>query len=283
MEYILKCEMLIHYENVLIEEEKSKATIEKYMRDIKKFFLYMKETARESIVTKERVVCYKKRLIEQYAPVSVNSMLASLNHFFKINGWYECVVKALKIQQKTFRSKERELTKAEYYKLLRTAQREGKHRLYCLLQTLCASGIRVSELKYITVEAVHKGRTIIFMKNKTRTILLSSSLCRLLKAYCKKKKITTGSIFVTRNGNPLDRSNILHEMKRLCELAGVEKSKVFPHNLRHLFAYTYYKAQKDIAHLADILGHSSINTTRIYTMGSVEEEIKQISALGLVV
>lgn len=282
MKYILKREMFVDYENILIEEEKSQATIEKYMRDVRKFFRYVEQIKRQEDITKEVVLSYKRSLIEEYAPASVNSMLASLNHFFKINNWYECTVKSLKIQQRTFRAKERELTKEEYYRLLRAAQREGKQRLYCILQTICGSGIRVGELKYITVKAIAMGRAVIFMKNKTRTILLPSKLCRLLKEYCKKEKITSGTIFITRNGNPLDRSNILHEMKNLCEAAGVEKEKVFPHNLRHLFAYTYYKAEKDIAHLADILGHSSINTTRIYTMGSGEEEMRQISNLGLI-
>ena len=240
MKYILKREMLVCYEKVLIEEEKSQATIEKYMRDVRKFFQYVEEMGKKEGITKEIVLSYKRSLIEEYAPSSVNSMLASLNHFFKVNHWYECIVKSLKIQQRTFRAKERELTKEEYYRLLRAAQKEGKYRLYCILQTICGSGIRVSELKYITVKAVTRG-------------------------------------------NPVDRSNILHEMKNLCGTAGVEREKVFPHNLRHLFAYTYYKAEKDIAHLADILGHSSINTTRIYTMGSGEEEMKQLSNLGLIV
>lgn len=283
MKYILKREMLVCYEKVLIEEEKSQATIEKYMRDVRKFFQYGEEMGKKEGITKEIVLSYKRSLIEEYAPSSVNSMLASLNHFFKVNHWYECIVKSLKIQQRTFRAKERELTKEEYYRLLRAAQKEGKYRLYCILQTICGSGIRVSELKYITVKAVTRGRAVIFMKNKTRTILLPPKLCRLLKDYCKQEKITSGMIFITRRGNPVDRSNILHEMKNLCGTAGVEREKVFPHNLRHLFAYTYYKAEKDIAHLADILGHSSINTTRIYTMGSGEEEMKQLSNLGLIV
>lgn len=283
MKYILKYEMLRNYENILIKEEKSKATIEKYMRDVEKFFQYIEEIGVKGSITKEVVVCYKENLIKTYAPTSVNSMLAALNHFFKVNNWYECTVKSLKIQKGTFRTKEKELTKEEYYRLLQAAQNDGKNRLYYILQTICGSGIRISELKYITVNAVANGRTVIFMKNKTRTILLPPNLCRLLRSYCKEKNITSGPIFITKKGNPLDRSNVLHEMKRLCEIAGVEKEKVFPHNLRHLFAYTYYMAEKDIAHLADILGHSNINTTRIYTMGSGEEEIKQISRLGLVV
>lgn len=283
MKYILKWEMIACYEKILIEEEKSQATIEKYMRDIRKFFQYVDQMNRQKDITKEIVLSYKRSLIEEYAPASVNSMLALLNHFFKVNNWYECIVKSLKIQQRTFRAKERELTKEEYYRLLRAAQKEGKQRLYCILQTICGSGIRVSELKYITVKAIERGRAVVFMKNKTRTILLPSKLCHLLKDYCKKEKITSGMIFITRKGNPLDRSNILHEMKNLCETAEVEREKVFPHNLRHLFAYTYYKEEKDIAHLADILGHSSINTTRIYTMGSGEEEMRQLSNLGLIV
>ena len=213
MKYILKREMLVCYEKVLIEEEKSQATIEKYMRDVRKFFQYVEEMGKKEGITKEIVLSYKRSLIEEYAPSSVNSMLASLNHFFKVNHWYECIVKSLKIQQRTFRAKERELTKEEYYRLLRAAQKEGKYRLYCILQTICGSGIRVSELKYITVKAVTRGRAVIFMKNKTRTILLPPKLCRLLKDYCKQEKITSGMIFITRRGNPVDRSNIHHEMK----------------------------------------------------------------------
>lgn len=283
MKYMLNWEMLVDYEEVLVEEEKSQATIEKYMRDVRKFFQYVEETESQENITKEIVLSYKRSLIEKYAPVSVNSMLASLNHFFKINNWYECIVKSLKIQRRTFRDRERELTKQEYYQLLQAAQRKGKYRLYCILQTICGSGIRVSELKYITVRAVERKRAVIFMKNKTRTILLPSKLCCLLKEYCRKEKITSGTIFITKRGKPLDRSNIFHEMKKLCEVAGVEKEKVFPHNLRHLFAYTYYKAEKDVVHLADILGHSSVDTTRIYTMGSGEEEMRQLSTLGLIV
>ena len=220
MKYILKREMLVCYEKVLIEEEKSQATIEKYMRDVRKFFQYVEEMGKKEGITKEIVLSYKRSLIEEYAPSSVNSMLASLNHFFKVNHWYECIVKSLKIQQRTFRAKERELTKEEYYRLLRAAQKEGKYRLYCILQTICGSGIRVSELKYITVKAVTRGRAVIFMKNKTRTILLPPKLCRLLKDYCKQEKITSGMIFITRRGNPVDRSNILHEMKNLCGTVG---------------------------------------------------------------
>ena len=192
MKYILKREMLVCYEKVLIEEEKSQATIEKYRRDVRKFFQYVEEMGKKEGITKEIVLSYKRSLIEEYAPSSVNSMLASLNHFFKVNHWYECIVKSLKIQQRTFRAKERELTKEEYYRLLRAAQKEGKYRLYCILQTICGSGIRVSELKYITVKAVTRGRAVIFMKNKTRTILLPPKLCRLLKDYCKQEKITSG-------------------------------------------------------------------------------------------
>ena len=283
MKYMLNREMLVDYEKVLVEEEKSQATIEKYMRDVRKFFQYVEETESQGNITKEIVLSYKRSLIEKYAPVSVNSMLASLNHFFKVNNWHECIVKSLKIQRRTFRDRERELTKQEYYQLLQAAQRKGKYRLYCILQTICGSGIRVSELKYITVRAVERKRAVIIMKNKTRTILLPSKLCRLLKDYCKQEKIISGMIFITKRGKPLDRSNIFHEMKKLCEAAGVEKQKVFPHNLRHLFAYTYYKAEKDVVHLADILGHSSIDTTRIYTMGSGEEEMRQLSTLGLIV
>ena len=249
MKYILKREMLVCYEKVLIEEEKSQATIEKYMRDVRKFFQYVEEMGKKEGITKEIVLSYKRSLIEEYAPSSVNSMLASLNHFFKVNHWYECIVKSLKIQQRTFRAKERELTKEEYYRLLRAAQKEGKYRLYCILQTICGSGIRVSELKYITVKAVTRGRAVIFMKNKTRTILLPPKLCRLLKDYCKQEKITSGMIFITRRGNPVDRSNILHEMKNL---------------LTHIIK------QKKILHIWQIYWDIQVSTQREFIRWEVE-------------
>lgn len=280
--HLLEEKMPGQFRTALLEEEKSDATIDKYMRDVRRFFHYAAVCTPEGRVTKELVIRYKKELQKTYAVASVNSMIASLNHFFKYMGWYDCVVKSLKVQKDTFRAGERELTKEEYFRLLEAAKHRKNERLYCLLQTLCATGIRVSELRFITVKALRCGRAQVSMKNKTRTVLLPASLCALLKNYIQKKNIVSGSIFITRSGRPMDRSNILHDMKKLCREARVKKAKVFPHNLRHLFACTYYRMKKDIAHLADLLGHSNINTTRIYTLVSGREEARQLSRLGLV-
>lgn len=262
----------------LVEDEKSSATIQKYLRDIETFFSF----AGEEAVTKETAVCYKQYLTEHYKSSSVNSMLAAMNRFFKEMGWLDCVVKALKVQRQTFRARERELTKEEYFRLLKAAKGQNNTRLYLLMQTLCATGIRISELPFITVHAVKAGHAVVSLKGKTRTVLIPSDLCRELSRYARKQRLEKGSIFVTRNGRPMDRSNILHEMKALCEAARVDRSKVFPHNLRHLFACIFYEKEKDLNRLADLLGHSSINTTRIYTCISGEEQRKKIERLGLV-
>lgn len=280
MRYELEPGMLEQFRKFLIEEEKSTATIQKYMRDIQGFFHYIGDCG---YVDKEMVIAYKKTLLEKYSIISANSMLVAVNRFLKWAGCYECTVKMFKVQREAFRSPERELTKEEYHRLLRTARSEGKQRLYLLMETIGSTGIRISELRFITVQAVHTGRAAVSLKGKTRTVLLPSQLCRKLKHYIKEKKIYEGSVFVTRTGNPVDRSNILHEMKQLCELAGVERKKIFPHNLRHLFACTYYRLEKNISHLADLLGHSSIDTTRIYTQTSGEEQMRQINLLGLII
>lgn len=277
--YWIQKELVEGYRRKLVNEEKSKATIEKYMHDICVFWECMDGQA----VTKERVIDYKERLLEQYAVSSVNSILAALNGFFKYLEWYDCVVKSLKIQRDCFRSSEKDLSRDEYYRLLEAARRRGNNRLYLLMQTICATGIRVSELKFITAEALCTGQARVTLKGKTRTVLLPSALCRELRRYVKEKHIVRGSIFVTRSGRPMDRSNICHEMKALCGEAQVNREKIFPHNLRHLFACTYFALEKDLPHLADILGHSSINTTRIYTLVSGEEQARQIERLGLVV
>lgn len=263
----------------LIEDEKSEATIEKYLRDVEAFFSFVGGEA----VTKNTAMQYKEHLKKNYKPASVNSMLAAINRFFREMGWFECIVKALKIQREAFWPKERELSKEEYFRLLETAKKKGNIRLYLLMQTLCSTGIRVGELPFITVEAVRSGRAIVNLKGKTRTVLLSAALRRELSRYIKEKGIKSGSIFITKSGRPMDRSNILHEMKALCDEAGVERKKVFPHNLRHLFACLFYQREKDICRLADLLGHSNINTTRIYTCVSGDEQERQIEQLGLVV
>lgn len=267
------------FAHLLILREKSQATVQKYTRDIKAFAQYL--NGRES--SKELVIAYKEHLTQRYAPASTNSMLVALNTFFKEKGWYDCVVNIVKLQKNAFRSQSRELTKSEYIRLLEAAKNAKRWRIYQIMQTLCATGLRISELRFITVEAVQCGSAVVTLKGKTRQILLPTALCRELKKYAKDNHITHGSIFVTRTGAPVDRSNILHEMKSLCEKAGVDRRKVFPHNLRHLFACLYYKASKDISRLADMLGHSSIDTTRIYTQISCEEQRKQIDRMGLVI
>lgn len=277
---INQTEMLLKFKKNMKTEEKSQATIEKYLRDTKQF---LEELGEGSEITKDRVIAYKESLAEMYAVTSANSKVAAVNCFLRTAGCEGCSVKSFKVQKNVFRTKERELTKEEYIRLVKTAQRHGKRQLGMLIQTICATGIRISELPYVTVEALYTRRAVVSLKGKTRIVLLPAELCRELTAYVRAENIRSGSIFVTRNGKPLDRSNIFHSMKKLCEDAEVDRDKVFPHNLRHLFAVTYYKAEKDVCHLADILGHSSINTTRIYTIISCEEQEQQINGLGLLI
>ena len=277
---INQTEMLLKFKKNMKTEEKSQATIEKYLRDTKQF---LEELGEGSEITKDRVIAYKESLAERYAVTSANSKVAAVNCFLRTAGCEGCSVKSFKVQKNVFRTKERELTKEEYIRLVKTAQRHGKRQLGMLIQTICATGIRISELPYVTVEALYTRRAVVSLKGKTRIVLLPAELCRELTAYVRAENIRSVSIFVTRNGKPLDRSNIFHSMKKLCEDAEVDRDKVFPHNLRHLFAVTYYKAEKDVCHLADILGHSSINTTRIYTIISCEEQEQQINGLGLLI
>lgn len=266
------------FQRYLISEEKSSATLEKYSRDIKVFSTWI--GGRE--LDKELVLHYKQYLTKKYSPASVNSMLSSINSFFTYTEWFDLKVKTLKMQRRLFCPSERELTKEEYKRLLEVARRKGNKRLYYIMQTICATGIRISELKFINTEAVRCGRATINCKGKWRVVIIPKALCDLLKGYSKEQHITNGCLFITKNSRPVDRSNIWVDMKKLCESAGVPESKVFPHNLRHLFARTYYSLQKDIVRLADILGHSSVNTTRIYTVESGEVHRQQIQRLGLV-
>ena len=270
-------ELIQKFRHYLIEEEKSSATLEKYIRDVTAFFVWL--TGCE--LDKMTVLRYKEHLKENYMPASVNSVLSSLNSFFEFNGWHGLKVKMLKIQKQIFAERSKELTKAEYERLLSAATEKKDDRLYYLMQTICSSGIRVSELSAITAEAVNAGKATINCKGKMRVVILPKELCRMLKEYAKRQKITSGPVFVTRTGKPLDRSTIWKMMKALCESAGVSREKVFPHNLRHLFARTFYSIQKDIVRLADILGHSSVNTTRIYTMETYDVHCRQIQKLGL--
>lgn len=266
------------FHQYLIREEKSPATVEKYLRDVRAFMVYVGEKS----VTKDVVMEYKKHLQEEnYAVRSINSMLASLNSFLIYIGWSDCKVKSMKLQRCVYCAEEKELTKAEYERLLKAAEKNEQLRL--VMQTICSTGIRVSELKFFTVEAVSHGEVVVNCKAKIRTILIPGKLRKLLLDYARKQKIRSGVIFVTRNGKTLDRKTIWAQMKGLCESAGVNPSKVFPHNLRKLFARTFYGIEKDIAKLADILGHSSIDTTRIYIMTTGTEHRKKIERLGLVV
>ena len=276
MKYITQ-ELIEKFKNHLVNEEKSEATLEKYIRDISAFLAWLCGQA----VNKTVVLAYKNFLTENYKPASVNSMLSSINAFFTYNEWCDCRVKSLKIQKQVFASKDKELTKEEYDKLLDAARSKKNERLYLLMQTICSTGIRVSELKFITVAAVSSGVAEIRCKGKFRQVFLPKKLCKILTDYIRERKIKSGAVFISKNGKPLDRSNIWADMKKLCEVAGVSKDKVFPHNLRHLFARTYYSLQKDIVRLADILGHSSVNTTRIYTMEIGDVHRKQIERLGL--
>ena len=266
------------FANHLCREEKSAATQEKYLRDVRSFFVY----AGGSEITKELVVAWKKKLIESgYAVRSVNSMLASINSLLDFLGLSNCKVKNIRTQRQTYCSEEKELTKSEYLRLLSASKKN--EQLNLVIQTICGTGIRVSELQYFTVEAVRRGEIVIDCKGKTRTILVPGKLKNILLNYAKRRGITAGAVFVTRTGKPLNRSNIWAAMKKLCESAGVKPSKVFPHNLRKLFARTFYGIEKDIAKLADILGHSSINTTRIYIMTTGTEHRRKIERLGLVI
>lgn len=267
-----------NFEAFLYVEEKAKATVEKYIRDIFAFKRWINDKELDKI----SVLKYKEHLTNlNYAPASVNSILSSLNSFFEFNEWHEFKVKMLKIQKRIFAEKSKELTKSDYERLLSAAKRRKNERLYYLMQTICASGIRVSELSSITIEAVMKRQATIKNKGKMRIVILSKDLCKMLLKYAHIQKITSGPLFITRTGKPLDRSTIWKMMKTLCESAGVDRDKVFPHNLRHLFARTFYSIQKDIVRLADILGHSNVNTTRIYTMETGDVHRRQIQMLGL--
>ena len=267
------------YTDFLHENEKASGTIEKYIRDIHSFIGWI---GRETLC-KEKVIEWKESLVEsEYKPTTINSMLSSLNSFFNFIGKTDCCVKLLKIQRKLYRSKEKELTKDEYLRLVKAAEDKDNERMVLLLETICATGIRVSEVKYITAEAAEHGIAEISLKGKIRTIILPGKLCRKLRKYAGKRKIASGKIFLTGSGKAMNRKQIWASMKALCKAAKVDSRKVFPHNLRHLFARTFYKVCRDIVKLANILGHSSIETTRIYLVTTTSEDAKQLELLGLV-
>lgn len=277
---ILTEKMVADFSAYLKSEEKSENTIGKYLRDVRAFSVYLNGDE----ITKEAVIAYKSKLLSMnYAVRSINSMLASVNGLFSFLGWADLKVKSIKLQRQIYCSEEKELTKAEYMRLVNTAKQKGNERLNLILQTICGTGIRVSELQYITVEAVKCGEAIVSLKGKTRTIFIVRELQKKLLRFAAEQGISSGTIFITRTGRPMSRTNIWREMKGLCEQAGVNPQKVFPHNLRHLFARVFYGIEKDIAKLADILGHSSINTTRIYIISTGNEHRKRMENMRLII
>ena len=278
-ERILTADIIEDFRKNLELQEKSTSTIEKYIRDVKAFSAYTENAA----ITKEKVIAYKKYLRNNYAVRSVNSMLASINSLFNSLEWHDLKVKSLKLQQQVFCSEDRELTKAEYARLCKTAKRKKNKRINLILQTICGTGIRVSELQYITVEAAKQGEAVVNCKAKTRSVFIVKELKQKLLRYAAEQNIKSGMIFVTRTGKPISRTNIWREMKALCAEADVNPGKVYPHNLRHLFARVFYGIEKDIAKLADILGHSSINTTRIYIISTGTEHRKRMENMHLII
>lgn len=263
----------------LRREERAEGTIEKYLRDLQAFLTWLEDRP----LTKETTAAWKEELLtHSYAPATINSMLAALNAFLRFANREDCRVKFLKLQRRLFRDEGRELTREEYQRLLTAARTLGRERLALLMETISATGIRVGEVKYITLEAARRGRTEIALKGKIRTILLPRKLCHKLQKYARKQKIASGELFLTGSGKPLHRRQIWAEMKALCKHAGVAESKVFPHNLRHLFATAFYRACKDVVRLADVLGHSSIETTRIYLLTTGKEHRRALERLGFV-
>lgn len=279
MERKIEQENIRLFKEHLLNEERSSLTVEKYLRDLRAFYAFIGGKA----LTKSDILDYKNNLINNYAVTSANSMLAALNAFFRFFGWYDLCVKQYKIQKSAFRPEEKELTKAEYTNLIEAAKRKGNERLNLIIQTICSSGIRVSELQFITVEAVQRGEAVVNCKGKNRRIFIVAKLRKMLMRYIKSLNLKSGAIFVTKNGKPISRHNIWRDMKALCKDAGVSPTKVFPHNLRHLFARSFYSIEKDIAKLADILGHTNINTTRIYIITTAAEHKRKMENMRLII
>lgn len=267
------------FEIFLRDEEKSENTIQKYLRDLNKFKVYVKN----QVLTKQLIIMYKADLELKHELTGANSIIAAINSFLKFMGWLDLCVKQFKIQKRTFCPEETELTKAEYFRLVQAAKKQKNERLYLIIQTICATGIRVSELENITVSAIQKGKATVSCKNKTRTVFIVRELQKNLLNYVRKNKISNGCVFITKSGKPISRCNVWREMKKLCETANVNPQKVFPHNLRHLFARTFYSIEKDIAKLADILGHSNINTTRIYIISTGAEHRAHMENMRLII
>lgn len=275
----LNMEMIPAFEKYLFEQERSRATIEKYIRDLKKLFGYLAE---DMEISKDKMIRFKQELTEHYKVSSVNSILAAVNHFLEFVGQGDCKVKQVRVQRKLFCQQEKELSKGEYFRLVNAAQKKKNKRISYLMQAICSTGIRVSEHRFITVEALKEGCLRIYNKGKSRTVFLPPELVSLLTRYCREAGIENGPVFITKSGRPLDRSNIWSMMKSLCEDAKVDAKKVYPHNLRHLFAFTFYGIEKDLLRLADILGHTNVDTTRVYTVSSGWEHKRILSKLGLV-
>ena len=270
---------IVLFEKYLISNERSKATVEKYIRDV----TYFKNYVSNCNFDKNKIIEYKNFLTTKYTLSSANSMIAALNSFLKFKGLTEFCVKLYVMQNKIYCSENIELSKDEYISLIRTAEKNKKQRLSLIIQTICTTGIRISELKFITIESLYKGEAIVSCKGKTRTVFLVKELRKRLLMYANDKKIFSGHVFVTQNGNAVDRSNIWTEMKKLCIAANVSSSKVFPHNFRHLFARSFYEIDKDIAKLSDVLGHSNINTTRIYIVSTGKEHMMKMENMELLV
>ncbi|MCI8769714.1 MAG: tyrosine-type recombinase/integrase [Lachnospiraceae bacterium] len=278
-QFLITEELLLQYQQYLYEEEKTTATIKKYISDLRK----LSEYASGQEITKQLMVGYKENLRKRYKLTSINSFLVAANRFFEYAGWYGLRVKTFRIQKEVFVPESRDLSKTEYRKMVKMALKKGKKRLAMMLQTICATGIRISELASFTAESVVKGVVEIYCKGKQRVILLSKKLQKKLLSYLKENHIVSGTVFCTSGGKAVDRSNIWKEMKLLSEEAGIPGGKAYPHNLRHLFAKEFYGAEKDIAKLADVLGHSSIETTRIYVKTTSEEHRKQLDQMKLVI
>ncbi len=277
---ILSEEHLEKYRAYLYSEEKAEQTIEKYMRDLKKLAKY----AGRREITKDLMISYKEYLLKEnrYKASSINSFLVAANRFFQYMEWYGIGVRTLRVQREPFCSEDRELTREEYKRLVQTAKKEGKYRLAMVIQTICATGIRVSELSALTVDSVRRGVMEVNNKGKIRKVFIPEQLQKQLLLYSAGIGIRKGAVFCTRSGKPLNRCNVWRDMKALCQKAKVRESKVFPHNLRHLFARTYYALKKDVVKLADILGHSKIETTRVYLRTSSREYRRQLRQMGLV-
>ena len=279
MKHTITNENITNFAVLLKDHERSDVTIEKYTRDVRTFQNWMGE---DTTFDKVRLLEYKEYLQNRYKPNTTNSMLSALNTFLLYMDWNDCRISTLKIQRASFRTSEKHLSNEEFARLLKVAREKGKEQILHIMETIASTGIRIGELSYLTVEALKAGHVSVTLKRKTREVLIPSSLCTILRVWCAKQGITSGCIFVTRSGRPVDRSNVLHWMKSLADDANVDRNKIFPHNLRHLFAVNYYENEKDIVRLADLLGHSSINTTRIYTMTTREREQNSVDRIAAI-